>query len=419
MDKITWTDRFSGSDDTPERFGLDKPAADLTLLFADGKRRRIRLGSVSALDGTDYVMVDNGPEVLKTSMPLKFALEKNSFELRSRMVLRYLSRTLDLIQLYDGSRKDVWMQVRRRRDGIWNMGKPLYARASPDSVQKMLDALDKLEADEIFAEHASPSESAELFREPLFRIKVTHRDLSSAELIFALPPALSSDGAQAAEASAFLRPQDINAARSALPASLLVRRTDMSRVYRVQGKKLAPFFQSADELRDWNALRFDEDSAVTLSMSLPDGKAVMHKVPCPEPPRPSMNLNDEVPKPPPCEMPRPWYIDGPIQKPVDGERGRRILSSLSSLKAHTFIDSQPGLSRKDYGLDAPRRTWTVVNDRRRAIASLAEGSTSPDGGTWFLATDAEGETQIFSATAKDAARLPQHASDLESATWGF
>lgn len=382
---VSWQEKIEGADADPRRFGLDKPAVIALVRLRNGQQHTLRLGSLTAIDGNDYIAIDGRPEVYRTRTPLRFAIEKNTFDLRSLLLLPVYSDQIEVIEAIAPGRHT---HLRKGVDGSWRLNKPIATRADDKAVQKMLDAIEQTHITRFVSERATPIETLERgFDRPRLRLKLALRGYRHVEFLFVdAPPA--SDAPDSPDAA---RAQDAN---NATP-KLLARRTDRTTIFELPASILLPFEQDSTALRDKHVTRFDPGSVAILDFRLDDG-----------PLRIDRTVEGEG-----DEARISWELKGLYPKPFSEARVRSILGAFQQLTASAFLDGQVDLDA--LGLKSPRRAWILRDNRGHPIVTLTCGKS--EGGENFLQLiDADGERQVVSVSDASLATLPRLMGDLES-----
>ena len=367
---VSWQEKIEGGEAVPARFGLDTPAVIAVVRLQDGQQHSLRLGSLTAIDGNDYIAIDGRPEVFRTRTPLRFAIEKNTFELRSRLLVPIYSDQIEVIQAFiDGQQ----IHLRKGMDGTWMLGKPIATRADGEAVKKMLDAIDQSLITRFVTERATPTESRNHgFDQPKLRLKLALKGYRHVELLFS-------------------EVTDTGAGTSRLVA----RRTDTTTIVEIPSDFLRPFEQDVLALRDKRVMHFDPATVDILDFRLDDGPVRIERSITGE------GQDQEI----------TWELKGLYPKPFSEARISSILGAFQQLKASAFFDGQVDLAA--HGLDKPNRAWILRDARGRPLITLTAGKG--DGSKSFLQiTDANGERQVVAVSNADLQALPRLQGDLEN-----
>lgn len=367
---VSWQEKIEGAEAVPQRFGLDAPAVIAVVRLQNGEQHSLRLGSLAAIDGNDYIAIDGRPEIYRTRTPLRFALDKNTFDLRSRLLLPIYSDQIEVIQ---ASGRGAQIHLRKGVDGAWALGKPIAARADGEAVQKMLDAIDQTLIARFVTERVTPAEAQRYgFDRPRLRLKLALKGFRHVEFLFA-EAAGPAGGAPA----------------------LLARRTDTTTVVEIARDFLEPFEQEAAALRDKRVMHFDAGAVALLDFRLDDG-----------PVRIERSIEGEG-----QEQKIAWELKGLYPKPFSEARVGSILGAFQQLRASAFVDGKVDLAA--HGLARPSRAWILRDARGRALIALTSGKS--EGGTTFLQViDASGERQVVAVDDAALQALPRLQGDLES-----
>ena len=382
---VSWQEKIEGADADPRRFGLDKPAVIALVRLRNGRQHTLRLGSLTALDGNDYIAIDGRPEIYRTKTPLRFAIEKNTFDLRSRLLLPVYSDQIEVIEAIAPGRHT---HLRKNVGGSWRLNKPIATWADGEAVQKMLDAIEQTHITRFVSERATPIEMLERgFDRPRLRLKLALRGYRHVEFLFVDAPATSETPDAASDTSA----RDANKATP----KLLARRTDRTTIVEVPASLLTPFEQDATALRDKRVTRFDPASVAILDFRLDDGPLRVER---------SVEGEGE-------ETRVSWELKGLYPKPFSEARVSSILGAFQQLTASAFLDGQVDLNA--LGLKSPRRAWILRDNRGHPIVTLTCGK-SEGGENFLLLIDADGARQVVSVSDASLATLPRLMGDLES-----
>jgi hypothetical protein len=124
-------------------YGLDKPAATVTVKLTDGKKHVLAIGSATK-DGERYVRVDDGDKIGLLGPELSKHLTAGPLYFADRNLASFGSA--DRIDLEHGTRKLVFIQ----KDKIWKLADPVKAPAE-ENLADFVKNLYRLRADEIVA----------------------------------------------------------------------------------------------------------------------------------------------------------------------------------------------------------------------------------------------------------------------------
>lgn len=366
---VSWQEKIEGEGAVPARFGLDAPAVIAVVRLRNGEQHSLRLGNLTAIDGNDYITIDGRPEIFRTRTPLRFAIEKNTFDLRSRLLLPIHSDQIEVIQAFiDGAH----VHLRRGVDGSWTLGKPIAARADGEAVRKMLDAIDQALISRFITERVTPAEAKSYgFDHPRLRLKLALKGYRHVELLFS----------------------EVAGAPSETPR-LLARRTDTTTVVEIPGDFLNPFEQEATALRDRRVMRFDPGAVAILDFRLDDGPVRVER---------AVEGEGQGRK-------ISWELKGLYPKPFSEARVGSILGAFQQLKASAFLDGKVDLAA--LGLSKPSRAWILRDARGLPLVTLTAGKS--DGGKTFLQViAADGDRQVVTVGDADLQALPRLQGDLE------
>ncbi|MDR0965298.1 MAG: DUF4340 domain-containing protein [Myxococcales bacterium] len=366
---VSWKEKIEGDEAVPERFGLDKPAVIVVARLRNGQQHTLRIGSLTALDGTDYALIDGSKEIFQTRTPLRFALERSTFDLRARLLLPVYTDQIEVIQVHAGPSH---IHLRKAVDGTWSLGKPIARRADGAAVQKMLDAIDDAYITRFVTERVTPDESRRFgFGQPKLRLKLALKGFRHVEFLFS---EVTDDAGE---------------------KKLLARRTDTTRVVEIPSDFLTPFQQEVLALRDRQVVHFDPSTVAILDFRLDDGAVRIER---------SVEGEGEKPK-------ISWELKGLYPKPFSLARVESLLAAFAQLTASAFVDGKVDLAA--LGLSHARRTWILRDAQGRPLAALFAGREDGEN-TYVRFIDAKDDAHVFTVNTSALDVLPRRHSDLES-----
>lgn len=145
----------AASTEAPATYGLDSPAAQVTLVLDDGTRLpTLRVGKTTPVGYGAYARVGEDPAVLLTTGAFHAGVRKSVADLRDRSVLSFRGSDVTQIRIAANGRSDLVLD--RDGDG-WRIARPTELRADPSQVQGLLTSLEALRADG-FADGAPTAE---------------------------------------------------------------------------------------------------------------------------------------------------------------------------------------------------------------------------------------------------------------------
>jgi hypothetical protein len=132
-----------------KEFGLDTPAALVTIKLKKPAEHIIKLGKTTGKSGERFALVDDGKAVAVLSGELAERLAGSPLTFRDRAIARFSDA--DRLQLERGPRKAVFSKV----DGSWKLTEPLQGEAEQDPLDDFLNSLARLRADALVAEKSA------------------------------------------------------------------------------------------------------------------------------------------------------------------------------------------------------------------------------------------------------------------------
>jgi len=131
--------------DAPATYGLDRPVAQVTVVFDDGTRLpTVRVGKTTPVGYGAYARVGDDPAVLLTTGAFHAGVRKGVDDLRDRDVLAFEAADVSQLRISANGRSDVVLE--REGEG-WRIAKPAALRADASQVQGFLSSLESLRAD--------------------------------------------------------------------------------------------------------------------------------------------------------------------------------------------------------------------------------------------------------------------------------
>jgi hypothetical protein len=342
------------------RYGLDAPAAAVTLVarMADGSttEKVIEIGRPVSVryqepEGARYVRLAGATTVGILAPAIANRLTGPSFTFRDRMVARF--NEADRAILEHGPRRLVFA----RTDGVWRITEPISAEAEQAEMQDLVNALSRLRADELVAEHATD-------------VKKYGLDVPEARW------RLYSGDSEVLNLLVGKREADSGRHFAKLASGDLVFALDAA----LSGRLLAEYRKRAL----WASL--DSAQIETLIYGVADKTIVLQKV-------------DGA-----------WQVSGRPDQPVNAATINDLLGTLSNLKAERFlVDKDADLRR--YGLASPARTIVVRprvgNPLTLYLGNFELGTKRAYGRIYDAA-----RTDVFLLSAADTAKLMRELSEL-------
>lgn len=297
-------------------FGLQFPQVTVELEYADGLRESLHLGERNPTRSYVYSQKDGEERVFLTQVALLTQAQKELFDLRDKRVLFFEDSQVNELELQRGAEIT---KVRRCPEG-WIMEKPLQTRGDDSSIEALLRRLKSARV-ESFVEEDPGSLTEYGLHKPALTITLT----------------LGADAAQ----KKLLIGKEKEEGRYA-------RDQSRSPVFLVPSNLVHDLDKTAFELRNKQVLRFDRDDVEQLELLSHDQTIVCTK-----------------------DTSGQWQMVAPESSVVKTWKVENILSSLSGLKAESFVEEDPRNLAK-YGLSKPSFR-AILRGQDRDLAALRIG----------------------------------------------
>ncbi len=336
----------------PEKYGLDKPTATLTLKLtgADGKPAQhvLTLGG-DAKDGQRYAKVDTTQTIFVLSAPIVRAVDAPVLSFRTRAIARFTDA--DKILLERGQRQATFARV----GATWSMTMPLEAKIDADAMDEFLNTAARLEADDLVAE-----KPADLKPYGLDRPAVRWRFQSDGKDVLDLHV-----GSADAKGRRY--------ARLGSDGLVFLLKPDLSKTV----------LREFRETTVWTT-PFDAASADTLRLTRGDRTVTLKKGVL-------------------------WMVEGKPDVKVELDTVNDTVAALAGLKLdHYAVDK--GADKKLFGLDPPE--LIIEADAGEKKITLHIGRFEGDSKRAYACLPDKGRSDVFVLSAADTARLTRTVEDL-------
>ncbi len=285
-------------------FGLDKPAAEVTLRLKDGKQLALALGGKSPTGAWVYAREAQKPAVLALSESVLRDATRPLADFRDRTLLAFEPKS---VSAFEVATRAETLAV-ERAEGRWRLTKPAALAADAETVDDFLDKLRQQRVKDFVAE--SPKSLAPYGLDRPVRVAIhTGRDKERAtrELLFG-----AEDKAK----------QGVYAMRPGEPSVLLLPAAAWA---------LVP--KNAGALRDKVVVEVDRDKVTRIDLESPKGTVTL------------------------ARQGGRWRITAPEALPADQVEAGAVLFKLSELRA------QPVVLVEGKALDELARSLTDLRDR--------------------------------------------------------
>jgi hypothetical protein len=294
-----------------EEFGLDKPAAEATLIDKDGKEITLQLGAKSPTGVWVYAQERGRPNVFVISDGVLRDVTRPVGDFRNKTVLTFDRKEVSGLEVV---LPDETLTLERAGDTQWNLTRPRQLRADTDAISNFFDKLSGARIKEFVVESPRSLEPYGLTRPVRVAIHLgKDKDRATKTLLLGRVDDKQKGvyAQRPGEGSVLLLPEDVWAA---LP-------------------------KATAAIRDKTVVDFERDQVTGLEVESPRG---------------SVALSREADR---------WTITKPQALPADQVEAGAILMSLKNMRARAFL-----------GEDAATIRRYLERPEVRAIVSLKEGS---------------------------------------------
>ncbi len=361
------------------RFGLDEPAAVVTLSAAAKTSTPLRLavGDATPIGDNAYVRRGESGPVLVTAGTLRPAVQRTLDELRDRNLLALDDADVIAVVLTRAG-----ATVRIVKDGdAWMIREPFAARADTPAMTSLLSSLRALRA-ERFLDDADATGAAAGLLPPQAAIAVELADGSRRTLELGAPAAAPAP-----------QPSPEPGAPPAPPPApqLHARVAGTDSVVTIAQSAAEGLSRSADDLRDRTVLAFNADDAATIEVERADGKGFTLK-----------------------RAADGWTLGAADVAAPEADRvaADRLASDLATLRGDQLAG--PASDAEALGLDPAAITITVSDAAGKPLGRVRTSTPDPETGTPARAL-AEGGEVAFTLREWVLERLDKTAADFQPA----
>jgi len=347
-------------------YGLDAPRFTVTgtATFPDGSSKAVKLeaGIDNPFDGSVYMRRDGDKAVYAAEGGLRYALEKNSFDLREKELFGAVEEpTLAGLAVRVGDNAYGLERV----DGAWRITSPISAPAEATAVASLVAAL-RAERAQAFPEDSEA------------RRKALGFDAPRAEATF------TRTGAGP------LRARFVDGEGGRLLA--LVEVGGNAQLAELQPTVLAALDKKPADLRDKSVLSFKQDAAARISVYANGGGV------------PTLVLargraEDGGVK-------DAWEVTAPSAGPAKTFKVTALVYGLATVKAQSFGEESPKDAARKYGLSQDVARVEVADADGKVLATLWRGKPAAEGRVYargsrdqVLEVDAARLQELFPAQA--------------------
>lgn len=285
-------------------YGLEPPRLAVSFkVSGETDERRLLIGERTPTGSDLYARVEGDPKLILIASYIEDSLDKTTFDLRDKAVLAFGRDGVDAVSLQVAGAA----AIRLAKSGDdWRLAAPVNASADFSSVDGLISRLFQARMEAIIAP-TDPASTEEPSAADLRRYGLD-------------TPAVTVElGAGSTRAALAIGGDHEGSARYA---------RDLSRpiVFTVPSSLVTDLTKSADDLRSKDVFSFRSFTAVGLDVTSGTEGATFTKMPAGE------AVEGE---PPPSET---WKQTAPSEKDVDQTKVTDLLSTLSNLRAQSFVD---------------------------------------------------------------------------------
>ena len=338
-------------------FGLDKPAAELTMVLKDGKQLALVMGAKSPTGVWVYAKERDKPNVFVIGDSVLRDTTRPATDFRDKTILAFDRQQVTGLEIVTPDDTLVLEPAENR----WKLTRPVALAADPETVGGFLEKLGAAKVKEFVAE-APPALDTYGLDKPWKVTLVTGKDKDRATRTLLVGKFEAGKGAyamRAGETSVLLIPEDVWAA---LPKNVAV-------------------------VRDKTVVRVDRDKVARLQVESPQGTVTLTRE------------NDK------------WHITAPQALPADQVEAGSLLVKLQNLRAQGFLsEDATGIPK----FLAKPEVKVTVTDGAGAKTLLIAPSPERRGtqAMAYAAVDGQGPVVLVDASAlKDLARSVNELRD--------
>jgi hypothetical protein len=145
--ELEWQDRIAASEllhrpDAEDKYGFSQPLYSVELRAPEGERR-LAIGKASVFGDQLFVQVVGSYDIYAVSIELTNVIPRNKDHWRDRMLVDLRQMPIQTVQARSAGRS--FELARDMRTGLWQMKKPVEARADSPKIDELLGYLDGLQ----------------------------------------------------------------------------------------------------------------------------------------------------------------------------------------------------------------------------------------------------------------------------------
>lgn len=356
-----------------KKYGLDSPrfTASATARFPDGtsKTLKISAGIDNPFDGSVYAQRDSDPAVYTAEGGLRYALEKDTFDLRDKEIFPFDDANLARIEAKGGAN----YTLERGAKNAWQLKAPIDSVADQQAVTQMIASIRGERAQAFLPD--SPERRKDLgLEKPLLDVTVGVQmpTVETVRIRFGSPQA------------------DAGAATYAL-----IERQGAATIAEVKSTALTALQKKPDELKDKSVLQFDANAVSKITITPANGAGaplVVERVKAEDGGR-----TDQ------------WAVTSAKNAPAKAFKISSLLWNLSNVKATAFGEESPKNWAK-YGIGDKSMNIKLEAVDGTTLATLMRGAEVADKpGSIYVRGQ---KNQVAEVDASRLAELPLTAADL-------
>jgi hypothetical protein len=324
----------------------------------------LAVGDDNDFDSSTYIQKGADNQIVQSEGGLKWALEKNSFDLRDKRIVPFEDKDVKDLEI-TAPKMSYSLD---KAGGKWNLATPTAMAADEGAVNRILAAIRNLRANSIPSE-----ESKDLAKYGLDAPKATvGMTLTTGNARLSLMLGQKGEGPE---------------------KKTYAKRGESPWIAEVPNTIIDDLDKPISDLRDKTVLPLDRDKVGALVIESPTVQIRLEKH------KPTVDGGQEE-----------WVETTPHQASAKRYKASNILWAMSSLKAVSFTAEKVADLAK-YGLDKPSRTVTFLDESGTSMGTLKFGKES--GANVYASSSLS--SQVVEVEKNRLNELPNSAADVEEA----
>ena len=367
---------LEGKLESPETYGLDKPAVDVTVSLVDGKKLpTIHVGKTSPVGWSTFIRLEGSEQVTLVPSAFWYGMKKEVADLRKKAILAFEDADVKAITISGGER-----EIELVREGeAWKIVKPDPGAADEGEIRAYLSSLRALQAEDFIDEPASLEEYG--LAEPRRRIVLDLGEKGRREVLL---------GAEKAHGK---------------KDALFVKTAEAKNLYAVGTWAWASLAKGVSGFRDKTVFAFDTAALAKIEVARRDGGSFALE---------KSKAAAASPQATPSAETERWIVTG--AKGSRSETIGQLVADLHALKGYEVAaDGAPKLA--DFGLADPELIFTFHGTDGKRLGALLAGrhGTADDAGAEPAYAMAEGGSVVFKVRDYVFSHLDKKKDDLVEA----